>query len=61
MEVLPDDIAQLVLRTFDGLEKKRKPFIRADGVKEWVPLSGIVAQSSYRINGNVRCFAEFTS
>jgi len=30
---------------FDSLEQKRKPLIRSDGAKEWVPLSGIVAQS----------------
>lgn len=44
MEVSPDEVADLVLNTFDGLEKKRKPLARESGVKEWVPLSGIVAQ-----------------
>ena len=47
MDVLPDEIADLVLKTFDGLERKRKPLVREGGVKEWVPLSGIVAQSWY--------------
>ena len=42
MEVLPDEVADLVLRTYGALEKKRKPMVREAGVKEWVPLSGIV-------------------
>lgn len=45
MDILPDEIAKLVLDKFDSLEQKRKPLTRSDGVKEWVPLSGIVAQS----------------
>ena len=43
-EVSPDDIADVVLKAFDALEQKRKPVIRGPGSKEWVPLSGIVAQ-----------------
>jgi len=34
MDVLPDEVAQLVLDTFDSLEQKRKPLIRSDGAKE---------------------------
>jgi len=45
MSLLPDEIAHLVLTKFDSFEQKRKPLNRSDGVKEWVPLSGIVAQS----------------
>jgi tRNA-specific adenosine deaminase 1 len=45
MDILPDEIAKLVLDKFDSLEQKRKPLIRSDGVKEWVPLSGIVVES----------------
>jgi len=52
MEVSPDEIADVVLRTFNALEQKRKPVVRGPGVKEWVPLSGIVArgQSSEKLN-----------
>jgi tRNA-specific adenosine deaminase 1 len=54
MEDLPDEIASLVLSTFDGLERKRKPLQRQDGVKEWVPLSGIVAQRESVLGSTVR-------
>lgn len=50
MEIQPDDIANLVLKTFDGLEQKRKPLHRGSGVKEWVPLSGIVAHGMNAIS-----------
>ncbi|KAI5867423.1 adenosine deaminase/editase [Durotheca rogersii] len=46
MTVTPDDIASLVLSQFDKLPAKRKPQVRANGVREWVPLSGIVAQET---------------
>jgi tRNA-specific adenosine deaminase 1 len=44
MDVSGDDIAELVLKQFDALPGKAKPLVRSGGVKEWVPLSGIVAQ-----------------
>lgn len=44
MEVSGDEIADVVLKKFDGWEKKSKPAVRTNGVREWVPLSGIVAQ-----------------
>lgn len=44
MEVSGDDIANVVLEQFDKLPAKRKPQVRGPGVREWVPLSGIVAQ-----------------
>ncbi|KAI1865147.1 hypothetical protein JX265_008194 [Neoarthrinium moseri] len=44
MTVTPDTIASLVIQHFDGLPPKRKPLVRDNGVHEWVPLSGIVAQ-----------------
>lgn len=44
MEISGDDIAEVVLKQFDSWEKKRKPIIRTNGVREWVPLSGIVAE-----------------
>ena len=46
MDVSGDDIADAVLKQFDKLPAKRKPQIRGDGVREWVPLSGIVAQGA---------------
>merc|ERR1711939_420221 len=44
MDISGDEIADVVLREFDSWPNKRKPLLRSDGVKEWVPLSGIVAQ-----------------
>lgn len=44
MDISGDEIADVVLREFDRWPNKRKPLLRSDGVKEWVPLSGIVAQ-----------------
>ncbi|RDW80139.1 hypothetical protein BP6252_04777 [Coleophoma cylindrospora] len=44
MEVSGDDIATVVLEQFEKLPAKRKPQVRGPGVREWVPLSGIVAQ-----------------
>ncbi|KAF7870447.1 hypothetical protein EAF04_004191 [Stromatinia cepivora] len=38
-----DEIANVVLKLFDELPTKRKPLNRGEGVREWVPLSGIVA------------------
>lgn len=43
-EVDGDEIADAVLKNFGSWEKKRKPLVRTNGVREWVPLSGIVAQ-----------------
>ncbi|KAG9241731.1 tRNA-specific adenosine deaminase [Calycina marina] len=47
MEVLGDDIALTVLQKFDSLPTKAKPLNRGNGMKEWVPLSGIVASSKH--------------
>jgi tRNA-specific adenosine deaminase 1 len=44
MDFSADDVAKVVLEEFDRLPIKRKPLVRGDGVREWVPLSGIVAQ-----------------
>ncbi|KAL7620979.1 hypothetical protein AAE478_008290 [Parahypoxylon ruwenzoriense] len=44
MTVTADDIALLVQKHFDALPAKRKPVVRGNGLREWVPLSGIVAQ-----------------
>ncbi|KAI8170516.1 tRNA-specific adenosine deaminase 1 [Colletotrichum sp. SAR 10_70] len=40
----PDAVADLVLRRFGELPAKRKPAVRDNGLHEWVPLSGIVAE-----------------
>lgn len=44
MDFNGDDIAEVVQTQFERLPQKRKPQTRGDGVQEWVPLSGIVAQ-----------------
>ncbi|KAI1392568.1 adenosine deaminase/editase [Hypoxylon trugodes] len=44
MTVTADDIAALVLKHYDALPAKRKPVVRGNGLREWVPLAGIVAQ-----------------
>ncbi|KAF1958332.1 hypothetical protein CC80DRAFT_409330 [Byssothecium circinans] len=41
-----DAIADCVLDTFDKLPEKRKPRVRAEGSREWVPLAGIVLAKS---------------
>ncbi|CZT08102.1 hypothetical protein WAI453_002260 [Rhynchosporium graminicola] len=56
MDVSGDDIADAVLGEFEKWPSKRKPSLRSAGVKEWVPLSGIVAQGK---NGLV-CLAVAT-
>lgn len=48
-----DDVASAVLSEFTRLPKKRKPQIRPSGLKEWVPLSGIVAE----LDGKFKCIA----
>ncbi|KAI1185334.1 hypothetical protein F5B17DRAFT_408401 [Nemania serpens] len=46
MTVKSDLIASLVQREFDRLPSKRKPVLRDNGLREWVPLSGIVAEGT---------------
>ncbi|KAK8016276.1 hypothetical protein PG993_014465 [Apiospora rasikravindrae] len=54
MSVTPDIIASLVLQEYEKLPVKRKPPVRDNGIHEWVPLSGIVAE----IRGNdLRCLS----
>ncbi|CEJ90615.1 hypothetical protein VHEMI06384 [[Torrubiella] hemipterigena] len=48
-----DAIAEAVLSCFDQLPVKRKPAIRDNGLHEWVPLSGIVAEKA----GKFECLA----
>ncbi|KUI62117.1 hypothetical protein VP1G_09261 [Cytospora mali] len=49
-----DTIAYVVLKEFDRLPPKRKPQIRGNGIREWVPLSGIVAKHG---DGSFKCLA----
>ncbi|KAJ9155675.1 Adenosine-deaminase domain-containing protein [Pleurostoma richardsiae] len=49
-----DAIACLVLEQFDKLPPKRKPTVRDNGTREWVPLSGIVARGG---DGSMKCLA----
>lgn len=44
MGISGDEIADVVLKEFEKWPQKRKPLMRGDGVREWVPLSGIVAE-----------------
>jgi tRNA-specific adenosine deaminase 1 len=44
MDITGDAVATEVQSQFEKLPLKRKPQTRGDGVHEWVPLSGIVAQ-----------------
>ena len=41
-----DDVASLVLEEFSKLPAKRKPAVRDNGLREWVPLSGIVVKGT---------------
>ncbi|KAI1077494.1 adenosine-deaminase [Whalleya microplaca] len=54
MTVTPDQVASLVLKQYDALPAKRKPVVRGNGVHEWVPLSGIVAEDK---DGKLYCLA----
>ncbi|KAF7560736.1 hypothetical protein G7046_g3399 [Stylonectria norvegica] len=46
-------IARAVLQQFSKLPSKRKPVVRVNGLHEWVPLSGIVAEQ----DGKLTCLA----
>jgi tRNA-specific adenosine deaminase 1 len=41
-----DEVAAAVLETFNKLPAKRKPAVRDNGLREWVPLSGIVVKGT---------------
>ncbi|KAI0475800.1 adenosine deaminase/editase [Xylariaceae sp. FL0804] len=47
MTVTPDLIAALVQEEYAKLPASCKPAVRSNGVHEWVPLSGIVAQGEH--------------
>lgn len=53
-----DAIATLVQRQFDTLPAKRKPQVRGGGIKEWVPLSGIVAEGISPVFGTLPDIAD---
>ncbi|KAK8000058.1 hypothetical protein PG990_012658 [Apiospora arundinis] len=55
MSVTPDIIASLVLQEYEKLPVKRKPPVRDNGLHEWVPLSGIVAE--LRGGSDLRCLS----
>jgi tRNA-specific adenosine deaminase 1 len=46
-------VASVVLNQFNILPRKRRPQIRSNGVREWVPLSGIIAEQ----DGVLHCLA----
>lgn len=49
-----DEVASIVLELFDRLPAKRKPPVRDNGTREWVPLAGIVAKQG---DGSLKCLA----
>ncbi|KAI1323932.1 adenosine deaminase/editase [Xylariaceae sp. FL0255] len=54
MSKTPDLVAALVQQEYDKLPAKRKPVVRGNGVREWVPLSGIVAEGQ---DGKLTCLS----
>ncbi|KAI1176491.1 adenosine deaminase/editase [Nemania sp. FL0916] len=54
MTAKSDLVASLVLQEFDRLPAKRKPTVRDNGLREWVPLSGIVAEGK---DGKLTCLS----
>ena len=53
MDFTGNDIADCVLRQFDGLPRKRKPQDRGNGIREWVPISGIVTKGGLACKKNI--------
>ncbi|KAK0390926.1 hypothetical protein NLU13_0429 [Sarocladium strictum] len=53
MNASADAIAAVVLAQFAKLPSKRKPAVRDNGLREWVPLSGIVLEK----DGHLTCIA----
>ena len=53
MATAADLVASLVQQEYDKLPAKWKPAVRDNGLHEWVPLSGIVAEE----DGNLTCIA----
>ena len=42
---LADNVARIVLDSYDSLPKVGKPIVRSNGVPEWTILAGVVVQS----------------
>jgi len=61
MEISGDEIAEVVLREFEKWPKKCKPIVRSEWVKEWVPMSGIVAHGFSSENDDAEHEANFLS
>jgi hypothetical protein len=53
----PDAVADCVLQAFEELPEKRKPRPRSDGLREWVPLAGIVLSRGNRSLASGRSYA----
>jgi tRNA-specific adenosine deaminase 1 len=53
MTARADTIASAVIEQFNKLPRKRKPLVRDNGLQEWVPLSGIVAEA----DGEIICLS----
>ncbi|KAI1738111.1 adenosine deaminase/editase [Xylaria scruposa] len=54
MTTKSDLVASLVQQEFNKLPAKRKPVVRDNGLREWVPLSGIVAEEK---EGKLTCLS----
>jgi tRNA-specific adenosine deaminase 1 len=44
MTSVADEVACLVLQTYDSLPKVGKPSVRSNGIAEWTILAAIIAQ-----------------
>ncbi|GIK02447.1 hypothetical protein Aspvir_006502 [Aspergillus viridinutans] len=60
-ESLPSRIASLVHAHFDGLPARSKPTIYPDGLREWIPMSGIVVvKGENTVSEKLTCVAVTT-
>jgi tRNA-specific adenosine deaminase 1 len=42
---LADNVARVVLDSYESLANRGKPIIRSNGVHEWTMIAGVVAQN----------------
>ena len=57
MATAADLVASLVQQEYDKLPVKWKPAVRNNGIHEWVPLSGVVAQIATGEHTELRCLS----
>ena len=56
MTSLADDVACLVLETYDSLSKVGKPSVRTNGLAEWTMIAGLVVKREGTQSGH--CFSK---